>query len=69
MGAAASLLLGFVEISTMNFATWSEICLRFEPTPGILVRSMILAVVMGVVGGFFPAIKAARTSPVAAMRA
>ncbi|MBL8606469.1 MAG: ABC transporter permease [Myxococcales bacterium] len=69
VGAAASLLLGFVEISTMNFATWSEICLRFEPTPGILVRSMILAVVMGVVGGFFPAIKAARTSPVAAMRA
>ena len=40
-----------------------------EPTPDILVRAMVLAGFMGVVGGFLPAIRAARVSPIEAMRA
>lgn len=68
IGASASLLMGFVRFSTMNFATWSEIVFTFEPTPGIIIRSMVLATVMGLLGGFFPAVRAARMNPIVAMR-
>ena len=40
----------------------------FEPTPGILGAAMSFAGVMGLLGGFFPAVRAARTSPVVAMK-
>jgi len=68
LGTAASLLMGMVKFSTMNFATWSEIVFSFEATPAILVKSLVLAAVMGLLGGFFPALRAARMSPVLAMR-
>jgi putative ABC transport system permease protein len=68
LGTAASLLMGFVRFSTMNFASWSEIVFTFEPTPKILISSVIAAAVMGLVGGFFPAIRAARMNPIQAMR-
>ena len=69
IGAAASLLMGFVRFSTMNFASWSEISFSFEPTPTIIVTAVVLAAVMGIIGGFFPAIRASRVSPIEAMRA
>jgi putative ABC transport system permease protein len=69
VGAAASLGLAFVKITMLNAGTWSEIAFTFEPTPAIIVRSMVLAGFMGVVGGFLPAIRAARISPIEAMRA
>jgi putative ABC transport system permease protein len=59
LGCLASLALGTVKFSMMNFATWSEIVFTFRPTPQILVTSMIAAVIMGVVGGFWPALTAA----------
>jgi putative ABC transport system permease protein len=68
LGALASLGMGLVKFSMVNFASWSEIVFSFEPTPGIIVGGMIFAAVMGLVGGFFPAIRAARVSPVEAMR-
>jgi putative ABC transport system permease protein len=69
VGAAISLAMQFVRITTLNQTTWSEIVFTFEPTPEILVRSLVLAAVMGLIGGFLPAIRAARVSPVEAMRA
>jgi putative ABC transport system permease protein len=69
IGAVASLALSFVKITMLNAGTWSEIVFAFEPTPAIIIRSMVLAGVMGVVGGFLPAIRAARISPIEAMRA
>ncbi len=69
VGAVASLGLQFVKITMLNAGTWSEIVFSFEPTPAIIVRSMVLAGFMGVVGGFLPAIRAARVSPIEAMRA
>jgi putative ABC transport system permease protein len=68
IGAAASLLMGLKRISMMNNATWSELSFRFEPTPKILLTAIIIAAVMGILGGFFPAIRAARINPVQAMR-
>ena len=47
VGAVASLAMGFVKFSTMNFATWSEIVFSFDPTPAILGQAMVAAAVMG----------------------
>jgi putative ABC transport system permease protein len=68
IGAFASLLTGFVRIPMMNFASWSEIVFTFEPTPTILLTAVIAGGLMGVFGGFFPAIRAAGVSPIEAMR-
>ena len=68
VGAIASLLMSFVSFSMMNFATWQEITFSFTPTVGILVGSAVAGGVMGILGGFFPAVRAARTSPIEAMR-
>jgi putative ABC transport system permease protein len=68
IGAFASLGMGLVSFSMVNFASWSEIVFRFEPTPQIIVSSMIFAAAMGILGGFSPARRAARVSPVDAMR-
>lgn len=68
LGALLSMLMGTVELSMINFASWSELVFRFRATPQILATSVISAVIMGIMGGFLPAVRAARTSPLAAMR-
>jgi putative ABC transport system permease protein len=68
VGAAASLGMGFVHFSMMNFNSWSEITFSFDPAPEILIGALLVGGVMGVLGGLFPAVQAARTSPVEAMR-
>jgi putative ABC transport system permease protein len=68
LGALASLAMGLVKFSMMNFSSWSEIVFAFEPTPQIILTALAFAGAMGLLGGFFPAIRAARVSPIAAMR-
>ena len=68
VGALAALGLRFLKITMVNAGTWSEIVFGFEPTTGIIVGSVVLAAVMGILGGFFPAWRAARVSPIEAMR-
>lgn len=69
LGIVASLGMGAVKFSMMNFQSWSEIVFTFRPTPSILLTSAFVAGLMGVLGGFFPAVQAARVSPIEAMRA
>jgi len=38
-------------------------------SPGVITSALIFAVVMGVVGGFLPAVRAARLDIVSALRA
>jgi putative ABC transport system permease protein len=68
IGAGASLLMTFESFSMINWATFSEMVFRFEPSVGIIVSAMIVAAVMGLLGGFWPAVRAARINPVQAMR-
>jgi putative ABC transport system permease protein len=68
VGALAALGMKLVRISTVNFASWSEIVFTFQPTVMILIGSMILAVAMGLVGGMLPAARAALMKPIDAMR-
>jgi putative ABC transport system permease protein len=68
VGLGASLLLSFARVSMMNFATWQEVSFSFSPTPELLIGSLVAGALMGILGGFLPALKAARTSPIEAMR-
>ena len=68
LGCAAALAMGVVKFSMMNFQTFSEIVFEFQPTPEILVTALVFGGLMGVLGGFLPAIRAARTAPIEAMR-
>lgn len=68
IGTIASLGMGAVRFSMMNFATWQEMSFSFDPSPGILIGSLIAGATMGFLGGLFPAIQAARMSPIDAMR-
>jgi len=67
-GAIAATAMKAVKITMLNMGTWSEIVFGFEPTPKILVTSVVMAVSMGVLGGMMPARRASRVSPVEAMR-
>jgi putative ABC transport system permease protein len=67
-GSFLSLGMSMVEFGFINFASWSEVILRFDLEPSILVSSLIFAVVMGVLGGLLPALRAAYISPIQAMR-
>ncbi len=69
LGAAASLLMSTVSFSMMNFATWQEMTFSFTPSVGIIVGSMAAGALMGLLGGVLPAVRAARTAPIQAMRA
>jgi len=69
LGAGCASLLSFVKFSMLNFQTWSEVVFSFRPTPGILTTAVVSGAAMGLFGGLLPAIRAARTNPVEAMRA
>ena len=68
-GLAAASLLQAVRISTTNFQTFSELAFSFELTPGVIVRALLFALLMGLAGGVLPAAKAARMRIVDALRA
>ncbi|MGB2958668.1 MAG: ABC transporter permease, partial [Bacteroidota bacterium] len=46
-----------------------ELAFGFVLSPGIVFASLIFAVVMGILGGFLPAARAARMQIVSALRA
>jgi putative ABC transport system permease protein len=68
-GIAAASLMQWVSFSTTNFQTFSELAFSFTLTPGIAVSSLAFALVMGLLGGFLPAARAARLNIVDALRA
>ncbi len=69
IGLAGASFMQMVPISTMNFQTFSEIAFTFTLTPRIIAAALAFALVMGFVGGFLPAARAARMSIVDALRA
>jgi putative ABC transport system permease protein len=68
LGCLLALRINGVVTSTTNWASFSEIAFSFRVTPGLLLAGVVFAVVMGVVGGFFPAWRAARLPVVQALR-
>jgi putative ABC transport system permease protein len=68
IGALIALPVNGMVTSTTNWASFSEIAFSFHITPGLLLSGLVFAVVMGLVGGFFPARRAAKQPVVQALR-
>ena len=68
LGLAAASFLSFVSVSTTNWDTFSELAFRFTLSPTIIIGSFLFGAIMGVVGGFLPAYRAARTEIVGSLR-
>ncbi|MGB2627968.1 MAG: ABC transporter permease [Candidatus Acidiferrum sp.] len=68
VGCLVVLPLNGLTTSTMNFQTFSNIAFAFKITPALLLQGIIFALVMGVVGGLLPAIRAARMPVATALR-
>jgi putative ABC transport system permease protein len=54
--------------STLNWDTFSQVTFAFDVTPALLAQGTLFAVVLGLAGGLFPAIRAARLPVTAALR-
>jgi putative ABC transport system permease protein len=68
LGCLLALPINGVVTSTTNWASFSEIAFAFRVTPQLLLAGMVFAVVMGVVGGFFPARRASKLPVIQALR-
>jgi putative ABC transport system permease protein len=53
---------------TVNWQSFSELAFQFKVTPRLMAVGILLAVVMGMVGGFFPAFRASRMTLARALR-
>jgi ABC-type antimicrobial peptide transport system permease subunit len=68
VGLAGASAMQTVNISTVNYATFSEIAFRFRFTWEVAAQTMGFALLMGVLGGFVPAWRAARLSIIECLR-
>src|SRR5207302_3650505 len=59
-GCAFAALLGALSFTTTNFSTFTEIKFQFHFALPMAVKATIFALVMGLLGGLFPAVRAAR---------
>lgn len=71
-GAIGALLawIGFdgIHAATINFASFSQVTFSFEVTPGLLITGIVVALIIGLLGGLFPAMRAARMPIANALR-
>ncbi len=62
VGCVLSLPMNGITSSTTNFQSFSEMAFQFQITPAILLQALIFSALLGIIGGFFPALKASRQS-------
>ena len=67
-GAVAWLAFNGYETATMNFQSFSQMVFKFSVTPKLLATALFYALIMGLIGGMLPAIRAARLPVVTALR-
>ena len=67
-GLLAYLVFNGFRVSTLNGASFSQVVFDFAVTGDLLAQGLRVALVIGVVGGFFPAIRAARMPVAQALR-
>jgi putative ABC transport system permease protein len=67
-GLAAYVGFNGYQTSTINFQTFSQVAFAFRVTPSLLALGLIYAMVMGLIGGLLPAIRAARLPIASALR-
>ena len=71
-GATGAIIAYFafngIEAATMNWQSFSQVTFAFAVTPELLIRGIVWAVLIGLIGGLFPAIRGARLPIAAALR-
>lgn len=67
-GLVAYLAFDGYRAATMNWQTFSQVAFAFDVTPRLMVWAAIYALFIGLIGGFFPAIRAARMPVSVALR-
>jgi len=68
VGCLLALPLNGVQTGATNFNTFTEVAFAFRVTPGVLVDAVTFALVLGLLGGAFPAWRAAGMKPIEALR-
>jgi putative ABC transport system permease protein len=68
VGCLAVLPLNGLTTSTLNFQTFSSLAFAFRITPALLIGGMVFALLMGLIGGTPPAIRAALRPITSALR-
>jgi len=68
LGCLAVFPLNGLTTGAMNLQTFSHVAFAFRVTPVLMVMGIIFALIMGVVGGIFPALRAARRPVAEALR-
>jgi ABC-type antimicrobial peptide transport system permease subunit len=68
LGVMGASIMQTVNISTVNFQTFSEIAFQFRLTPDIMGKTLAFSLAMGFVGGFIPAWRASRMKIVDCLR-
>ncbi len=66
--ALGYLLFNNMATGTVNWVSFSELAFQFRVTPALMGAGTLLAVAMGVAGGFFPAYRASRMTIARALR-
>jgi putative ABC transport system permease protein len=67
-GVLAYLVFNGFRVSTLNGASFSQVVFDFAVTPDLLAQGLRVALIIGVIGGLFPAIRAARMPVAQALR-
>jgi putative ABC transport system permease protein len=55
--------------ATLNWDTFSQVTFGFAVTPELMLLGIVYALILGTIGGLFPAIRAARLPVATALRA
>jgi putative ABC transport system permease protein len=64
----ARLFFNNMASGTVNWQSFSDMAFKFRVTSELMVTAIIMSVIMGVVGGFFPAFRASRMTIARALR-
>ncbi len=68
VGCLLVLPLNGLETGTTNFSTFTEVAFAFRVTPTVLGTAVVFSMALGLVGGAWPALRAAMMKPTEALR-
>lgn len=68
IGCMAVMPVNGLTTGAMNFQTFSHVAFAFKITPELLIKGIFFALIMGMVGGLLPAIRAAARPVASALR-
>ena len=68
IGCLLALPVHGISTGTTNFTSFTEVLFNFRITPDILLKAVLYSAVVGILGGFLPALRAARLKLVEVLR-